>query len=229
MRLRVRPLTGVRLSRAHRGGPGRGALLLPRSIKPGATIASAAPRPLSLRLKLLAICEKLHNLGIYSYGSGERFFMLREPDDNTLSITRVRASRAPCRRPIHYGSTIGPWHGIHLFRPACPTWRRLPRPPFTAANISCNFCGLQEIRLAAISLLMRDSLCFTHGPGSASASRPQTQVAGRRWPVRCPYTFALLRGGFPQRFYGAAPAAPSFGAARHGRTRAGARSRRARR
>jgi hypothetical protein len=139
-------------SASRRSGSGT-ALLLPRSIKPGATIASSAPRPLSLRLKLLAICEKLHNLGIYSYGSGERFFMLRKPDDNTLSITRVRASRAlsasgihndkeilsalamvltslraghpscqsTCRRPIHDGSTIGPWHGIHLFRPACPT------------------------------------------------------------------------------------------------------------
>jgi hypothetical protein len=31
---------------------------------------------------------------------------------------------------------------------------------------------------------MRDGLCFTHGSGSATASRPQAQVAGRRAGLR---------------------------------------------
>jgi hypothetical protein len=36
--------------------------------RPSANIARSARRPLSFPPKLLAICEKLHNLGIYRYG-----------------------------------------------------------------------------------------------------------------------------------------------------------------
>jgi hypothetical protein len=100
MRLWVRQLTGVRPSPAHREGPGRGlryccpgqAAQLTNSplgsniFRPGANIARSARRPLSLPPKLLAICEKLHNLGIYSYALGE---WIGKPGSNTLSITRV--------------------------------------------------------------------------------------------------------------------------------------------
>jgi len=98
-------------SPAHREGPGRGlryccpgqAAQLTNSPL-GSNIFSAKCQhsevraaAISLSPKLLAICEKLHNLGIYSYGLGEWIVMLRKPRNNTLSITCVRASLAYIR------------------------------------------------------------------------------------------------------------------------------------
>jgi hypothetical protein len=89
-----------------------------------------------------------------------------------------------------------------------------------AADFCCGQHCLQFLRFARNSI-GGDIAAHERRPmlhvwvGSATASRPQTRVAGRRksarrgsrqsWPS---HTFALLRGGFPQRFYGAALAAP---------------------
>ena len=48
-------------------------------------------------------------------------------------------------------------------------------PSFTMAGFACNFCGLQEIRLPALSLPMTTSLCFGHGRGSVTGPRSQTK------------------------------------------------------
>lgn len=88
-----------------------------------------------------------------------------------------------------------------------PDRRHPSRPIFTLADIPCNFCGVQEIRLPAISLPMRDGLCFTHGLGSATASRPQTilgftHVRSPPWRVSA----AVLWGSFGCPFFRSGPA-----------------------
>lgn len=147
--------------------------------------------------------------------------MLREPGNNTVSITRVGHPTLArlCRRPIHDGSTLGPWHGRHFFPPACPTSVQLPRRIFAVVNIACNFCGLQEIRFVAISLLMRDGLCFAHGrvpqpsPGRRRKCRGAAGLCADDRVNRCLHisSVAGFRSGFTGQlwlplFFGSRPA-----------------------
>jgi hypothetical protein len=82
------------------------------------------------------------------------------------------------------GSTIGPWYGSHFFRPVCAD--------LTLTATADFYCGqhcLQFLRFARNSIGgdigARVGRPMLHTwPGSATASRPQTQVAGRRRSAR---------------------------------------------